>query len=197
MGIGEIGDLLRRSTVQIRGTHPRRASSGSGLIWDRDGTILTNAHVIGPGPHTVGHYTVELWDGRLFPAEIMERDDQRDLAMIRVQTTGLNAAEFRYAPVKPGELVIAVGNPLGVTGALTTGVVHATGAVDGLGRRVWVQAAIRLAPGNSGGPLADAAGRVVGMNTMIAMGGLALAVPSAAIADFVRVVQGRSKPEAA
>jgi serine protease Do len=83
-------------------------------------------------------------------------------------------------------LVIAVGNPLGFTGALTTGVVHAAGAFPGLGRRSWVQAAIRLAPGNSGGPLADAAGHVVGINTMIVSGGIALAIPSAVVADFVQ-----------
>jgi serine protease Do len=81
--------------------------------------------------------------------------------------------------VRPGEVVIAVGNPLGVVGALTTGVVHAVGGL-------WVQAAVRLAPGNSGGPLADAQGRVIGLNTMIASGGLALAVPSNAVLAFLK-----------
>jgi serine protease Do len=181
MGIGEIGEVLRRSTVQIRGTHPRRPSSGSGVIWDEAGTIITNAHVLGAGSHVV-----ELWDGRAFPAEIRSRDDQRDLARIRIPTAGLPHATIRSTPVQPGELVIAVGNPLGFTGALTTGVVHAAGSVDGLGKRLWVQAAIRLAPGNSGGPLADAAGQVVGINTMIAAGGIALAVPSTTVGDFVQ-----------
>jgi serine protease Do len=82
--------------------------------------------------------------------------------------------------------VIAVGNPLGFTGALTTGVVHSVGPLGGFGRRSWVQASIRLAPGNSGGPLADAGGQVVGINTMIASGGIALAVPSATVEDFLR-----------
>ena len=180
MGIGEIGEVLRRSTVQIRGTHPRRPSSGSGVIWDKAGTIITNAHVLGRESHIV-----ELWDGRAFPAEIKSRDDQRDLARIRIPATCLTAATVRSTPVQPGELVIAVGNPLGFTGALTTGVVHAAGSVDGLGRRSWVQAAIRLAPGNSGGPLADAAGHVVGINTMIVASGIALAVPSTTVVDFV------------
>jgi serine protease Do len=76
-----------------------------------------------------------------------------------------------------------VGNPLGFVGALTTGVVHALGPLPGLGPQQWVQAAIRLAPGNSGGPLADARGHVIGINTMVA-GGLALAVPSNAVSQF-------------
>src|SRR6185295_6562166 len=80
--------------------------------------------------------------------------------------------------LRVGELVMAVGNPLGFVGALTTGVVHA------LTRR-WVHADVRLAPGNSGGPLADARGRVIGINTMIA-GGLALAVPSNSVMQFLR-----------
>ena len=79
-----------------------------------------------------------------------------------------------------GELVIAIGNPFGFIGALTTGVVHAVGRVPGLGPMKWVQADVRLAPGNSGGPLADAQGRVIGINTMIA-GGVGLAVPSNAV----------------
>lgn len=181
MGIGEVGELLRRSTVHVRSTDPQRQSAGSGVIWDRAGTIVTNAHVLGQGLHLV-----ELWNGSSFPAEIHSRDDSRDLAKLKLPATALPAASLRTSPVKPGELVIAVGNPLGFTGALTTGVVHAVGPFAGFGRRPWVQAAIRLAPGNSGGPLADAAGHVIGINTMLASGGIALAVPSAAVEDFLK-----------
>jgi serine protease Do len=181
MGIGEAGELLRRSTVHVRSSGGRRQSSGSGVIWDSNGTVITNAHVLGKGSHSV-----ELWDGRTVPAELEVRDDQRDLAKLKVPTTSEPAVSFRDAPVKPGEPVVAVGNPLGFSGALSTGVVHVVGPVPGLGRRKWVQAAIRLAPGNSGGPLADAAGRLVGINTMIVRGGMALAVPSPVAWDFVR-----------
>jgi serine protease Do len=86
--------------------------------------------------------------------------------------------------VRPGELAIAIGNPLGFVGALATGVIHAVGPLGGLGRRSWVQADVRLAPGNSGGPLADAHGRVIGINTMVA-GGLALAIPSNSVREFL------------
>jgi len=181
MGIGEVGELLRRSTVHIRGADPRWQNAGSGVIWDNAGTIVTNAHAVGKGTHLV-----ELWDGSSFPAEIHSRDDSRDLAKLKLPATGAPAASLRTSPVKPGELVIAVGNPLGFTGALTTGVVHAVGPFSGFGRRPWVQAAIRLAPGNSGGPLADAAGHVIGINTMLASGGIALAIPAATVLDFLK-----------
>ncbi|HEV2199994.1 MAG TPA: trypsin-like peptidase domain-containing protein [Bryobacteraceae bacterium] len=186
MGIGEVGEHLRRSTVHIRNFNGRGQSAGSGVVWDGDGTVITNAHVLGKGAHSV-----ELWDGRTIPAELKLRDDQRDLAKLKLHTGGVTAVSFRESPVKPGELVVAVGNPLGFTGALTTGVVHALGPVTSLGRRRWVQAAIRLAPGNSGGPLADAAGRLVGINTMI-VSGIALAIPISAVWDFIRNGTGPS-----
>jgi len=181
MGIGEVGESLRRSTVHVRATDSGRHSAGSGVIWNSAGTIVTNAHVLGEGTHLV-----ELWDGRSFPAEVHSRDDARDVAELKLPAAGLPAASLRASTVKPGELVIAVGNPLGFTGALTTGVVHAVGPFSGFGRRTWVQAAIRLAPGNSGGPLADAAGHVIGINTMLAPGGIALAVPTASVEEFLK-----------
>jgi len=181
MDIGEVGELLRRSTVHIRGSSRRRQSAGSGVIWASDGTVITNAHVL-----TNGTYSAELWDGRTLPVEVKSQDAPRDLAKLKLPAAGLPAVSLRDSPLKPGELVVAVGNPLGFTGALTTGVVHAVGPVNGLGSRPWVQAAVRLAPGNSGGPLADAAGRLVGINTMIVGGGLALAIPGSVASDFMR-----------
>jgi len=180
MGIGEVGELLRRSTVHIHGQGRRERSAGSGVIWDSVGTVITNAHVLGAGEHLV-----ELWDGRSFRADVKAKDDVRDLAKLKLPATGLPAATFRMHAMRPGESVVAVGNPMGFTGALTTGIVHAAGPFPGLGRRPWVQAAIRLAPGNSGGPLADAAGHVAGINTMIVSGGIALAIPSAIVEEFV------------
>ena len=179
MGIGEVGERLRKSTVHIRSVDRRGQSAGSGVVWNREGIVITNAHVIGRGNHAV-----ELWDGRSVPAELSERDDQRDLAKLRLPTEDRSVLTLRETPVTPGELVVAVGNPLGFTGALTTGVVHSTGPVPSLGRSRWVQAAIRLAPGNSGGPRADATGAVVGINTMI-VAGVALAIPIAVVRDFV------------
>lgn len=179
-GFGEVAERLRRSTVQIIGGRGRR-SAGSGVIWAADGLIVTNAHV------AAGRVRVELWDGRQFEANVGVRDARRDLASLRITAGNLPAAPAGDSSVlRPGQLVLAVGNPLGFIGALTTGVVHALGPFPGVGRRSWVQAAVRLAPGNSGGPLADAEGRVIGLNTMLASGGLALAVPSNSIVEFLR-----------
>jgi serine protease Do len=185
MGFGEVGERLRRFTVQVRSAGSRGQGIGSGVIWSSDGTIVTNAHVAAAGEYA-GEYKVELWDGRSFLAKVAERDPVRDLAILKIGAGGLPAATFRFSPVRAGEIVIAAGNPLGFTGALSTGVAHASGTIGGLGRGRWVQAAVRLAPGNSGGPLADASGAVIGINTMVVSGGLALAVPAASVAEFIR-----------
>jgi serine protease Do len=178
-GFGEIGEALRRVTVEVRAG---RQSGGSGVIWDASGLIVTNAHVA-----HARDLKVTLWDGREFPAAIAATDARRDLASLRIRAGSLTAAQIGdSATLRVGELVIAVGNPLGFTGALTTGIVHALGPVGGLGARGWVQADVRLAPGNSGGPLADASGRVIGINTMVLSNGLALAIPGNTAAEFVR-----------
>jgi serine protease Do len=174
-GFGEVAERLRRSTVQVQ-TRGRGQGVGSGIIWSSDGLIITNAHVA-RGSQT----KVSLWDGSTHEASVLNRDARRDLASLKIHASGLPAATpGNSSALRVGELVIAVGNPFGFIGALTTGVVHSLP-----GRQLWVTADVRLAPGNSGGPLADAQGRVIGINTMIA-GGLALAVPSNAVGQFLK-----------
>jgi serine protease Do len=176
-GFGEIAERLRRSTVLI---HSGSRGAGSGVIWSEEGIVVTNAHVI-RGSRMV----VQLWDGREFEAEVRSRDPRRDLAQLHIDAANLPAASAAdSSELRPGELAIAIGNPLGFVGALATGVIHGVGPLRGLGPQTWVQANVRLAPGNSGGPLAKADGRIVGINTMIA-GGLALAIPSNAVRDFL------------
>jgi serine protease Do len=184
-GFGEIAEKLRRSTVQVLSGDGARGGSGSGIIWDADGTVITNAHVARDE-----QVRVELWDGRSMSAAVAARDTYADLVKLRLRTSNLSsnlsAAEWRESSsLRAGELAVAIGNPLGFIGALTTGVVHGAGAIPGLGRMQWVHAAIRLAPGNSGGPLADAAGRIIGVNTMVVSGGLALAIPSERVVRFL------------
>jgi serine protease Do len=176
-GFGEIAEHLRRSTVLI---HAGSRGNGSGVIWTSDGIIVTNAHVTGSSA-----LRVQLWDGRELSAEITSRDPRRDLALLHICVEDLPAARpADSSQVRPGELAIAIGNPMGFVGALTTGVIHAVGPLRGLGTQSWVQASVRLAPGNSGGPLADAQGRVIGINTMTA-GHLALAIPSNAVRQLL------------
>jgi|SRR5581483_136388 len=177
-GIGEIAEGLRRSTVQVRLRGEN--AGGTGVIASADGKIITNAHVA-----RGGNATVELWDGREYPAAILARDPRRDLAALKVEAAGLPAASFGDSgALRVGELVMAIGNPMGFVGALTTGVVHALGNLPGFGAQNWVLADVRLAPGNSGGPLADVHGRVIGINTMIVRG-LGAAVPSNAVTSFL------------
>jgi serine protease Do len=177
---GEVVEKLRRSTVQVRA---HRNGSGSGVIWSQDGRIVTNAHVV-EGAGGSGRVDVELWDGRRLPGKIVNRDQRRDLAALQVEASGLPAATPGDSnALRVGELVIAVGNPLGFTGAASTGVVHrVTGTEE---NRSWVVTQLRLAPGNSGGPVANAHGQVVGINTMIA-GGLAFAISSHSVAQFLK-----------
>ena len=176
-GFGEIAEQLRRSTVVV---HAGGRGNGSGVIWSADGVIITNAHVV-----RASKMRIQLWDGREFDASLVSRDTRRDLAELRISAANLPAAVAAdSSQIRPGELAIAIGNPLGFVGALTTGVIHAVGPLRRWGSEPWVQADVRLAPGNSGGPLADARGRVIGINTMVA-GRLALAVPSNAVTNFL------------
>jgi serine protease Do len=176
-GLGEIAERVRRYTVLVQ---PGGRGSGSGVIWNSEGTIITNAHVA-----RGSRAEVTLWDGREFTAEVSSRDSRRDLAALRISACNLSAATVADSSrVRPGEVAIAVGNPLGFLGAMTMGVVHAVAPLRGMGNRKWVQSDVRLAPGNSGGPLADVYGRVVGINTMVA-GGLALAIPSNEVLQFL------------
>jgi serine protease Do len=178
---GELAALatrLRASTVRVY--DERRSGSGSGIVWGAEGTVMTNAHVV-RGTRA----RLEWEDGRSAHAEVVKRDDERDLAALCFEpSAGLVPVAVRSSSeLAPGELVVAVGNPLGLTGALTAGMVQRCNAR-------WVVADVRLAPGNSGGPLADGAGRVVGINSMVA-GGLALAVPSDAVVAFLHGLRGR------
>ena len=176
-GFGEVAEALRRTTVQVSSTG---RGFGSGVILSSDGLIVTNAHVV-----RSSHAQVKLWDGRTLEAVLTSRDLARDLAALLASGSDLPAATLAdSSKTRVGELVLAVGNPLGFVGALSTGIIHAVGSVRGLGVSSWLQADVQLAPGNSGGPLADAQGRVLGINTMV-VGGLALAIPSNDVARFL------------
>jgi serine protease Do len=185
-GLGEIAERLRRSTVLVR-PHGNKGN-GSGVIWSAGGQIITNAHVA-RGSHT----EVCLWDGREVPAEVVARDTRCDLAALQIAASNLHPVELAdSSKLRTGELAIAVGNPLGFVGAMTTGVVHGVGPIRGLGRHSWVQSDVRLAPGNSGGPLADVRGRMIGINSMVA-GRMSLAIASNEVLRFLREPRQQNK----
>jgi serine protease Do len=166
-----IAERLRRITVQVR---TPGLGEGSGIIWSQDGLVVSNAHVA-----RSRSVAIELWNGQVFDGRLHWRDPRRDLALLTIPATGLpEAVPGNVAALRPGELVLALGHPFGVTNALSLGVVHQS--ADGPARSRWICADVRLAPGNSGGPLANSAGEVIGLNTLV-IGGLAHAIPVTAV----------------
>jgi serine protease Do len=182
---GRIAEALRRSTVQVRTGRGTASGGGSGVIV-AEGQVITNAHVVRGEP-----VTIEGDDGRQVSARCVRADRHRDLALLSApDLRGTAAALGDSDRLRAGTAVFAVGNPLGFVGAVSSGIVHAVGSLGGL---AWIQADLRLAPGSSGGPLADLAGQVVGINTMVMSGGLALAVPSRGVQSLLqRAKSGRS-----
>lgn len=171
--VGSVCDWLRSITVRISGAGDGR---GSGVIWRSDGLIITNAHVASARMHQV-----EFSGGQRAQARLAGRDPSVDLAALKVNLRGLPAAVVRGARlVRPGEVVLAVGNPWDADGAVSAGIAHRPA-----GRGPCIFADIRLAPGNSGGPLADAGGYVIGINSAV-IDGLACAITSDAVREFLR-----------
>jgi serine protease Do len=173
-----LAEALRRVTVEITDDG---AALGSGVLWPR-GCVVTNAHVV-----RQPRVEIRSADGGRFEARLVASDRDADLAVLRIGGGDLPTAVLAgAAAARVGSLVVAVGHPFGIRGALTAGIIHAIGPIA-RGGPSWIQADVRLAPGNSGGPLADVSGTVVGLNAMVA-GGLALAVPVSRVIGFVRAV---------
>jgi S1-C subfamily serine protease len=153
------------------------SGSGSGVLVTPDGYLLTSAHVVAGGDRGVA----ALPDGREFNFNVVGRDPLSDLAVIGISGTNLPSVSLGDADrLRVGQLVVAVGNPLGLAGSVTAGVVSALGRSLPVGKRLVenvVQTDAALNPGNSGGALVDSRSRLVGVNTAVAGVGLGLAVP--------------------
>jgi S1-C subfamily serine protease len=169
------------ASLRIRSSTGWGGGAGSAVAFTPDGFLLTSAHVVAGGPDGTASFV----DGTEVSFEVVGRDPLSDLAVIRVADGGLTAAPLGDADrLRVGQLVVAIGNPLGFAGSVTAGVVSALGrslaARDGRASRLVenvIQTDAALNPGNSGGALADSRGRVVGINTAVAGIGLGLAVP--------------------
>ena len=177
----------------------RGRGQGSGVIFDSSGRILTNEHVV-RGARSI---TAVLADGRRLPAAVVGADPAADIAVLQVATTGLPVARLHSGRLKVGQLVVAIGNPYGLSWTVTAGVVSALGRELPLGTnhalRDLIQTDVPINPGNSGGPLVDAQGRVVGITTAIIpyARGVGFAVPvSTALAALARFQEMRSSVQA-
>jgi serine protease Do len=169
-----------------------RDGLGAGIIWQRDGLIVTNDHVVAHG-----RLKIILPDGRELTPALVAQKPAYDLALLRVDAQELPAAAIADARLlRVGQLVLAVGHPWGQRNMFTMGVISGLGTAQTRdGSRVDIlRTDARLAPGNSGGPLVSAggayAGAVIGMNTMLIGGDLGVAVPSHVISEFVVQAQG-------
>ena len=171
----EMFNTVQPSIVQV-GIQGR--GGGTGVIWNPDGRIITNAHVVA---NEQAKIHVHLTDGRTLEAKVLHRDPRLDLAMLKVNGDNLKALPIGDSSrLRIGEWVFAIGHPWGQRWALTAGIVSSLSSVkvaDDLTTR-YIKSDVGLAPGNSGGPLLDAEGKVVGINAMIFGGDLSVAIPS-------------------
>jgi S1-C subfamily serine protease len=177
-----VAERLTPSVASLRVSRRARAGAGSAIVLTADGFLLTSAHVVA-GAARGGHAAFA--DGRELAFHVIGSDPLSELALLRADSSDLRPAELGEAErLRPGQLVVAIGNPHGFGGSVTAGVVSALGRSlpARAGRTVRfidnvIQTDAALNPGNSGGALADAGGRVVGVNTAVAGVGLGLAVP--------------------
>ena len=177
--IADIAAEVKPSVVLIG----QNGSHGAGVIWRPDGIVVTNRHVLRDD-----RVDVILDDGRKLTGIVAARHPDRDLAVVKIAADGLPAVRLGdSSTVRPGQLAIAIGHPPGLRSAATVGIVVAAGqaaTLEGPRTGDWLQTDVTLRPGNSGGPLVDAKGAVIGINTMVS-GRLSLSIPSSAVERFV------------
>jgi serine protease Do len=172
-----MSELLRQAVVEVRSGE---SGSGTGIIWGGAGLVVTNAHCVRRGA------ALQVGDGEKWRgAQALAYHPHHDLALLAAPSVSGPLLEIRDPDsLRAGELVFAYGHPLGIRDSLAMGVVHAVARDKRTNDARWVVADVRLAPGNSGGPLVDAEGRLVGINSMV-VNGLGVAVPAGLVHRFV------------
>ena len=174
-------ELLARVRPLLALVSNGRRGAGAGVLAG-DGLVLTNLHVVGRARSV----QVQLEDGSSYDARVIASDPQVDLALLQIPSNGHAAAVFSSEKPRPGELVYAFGHPWGQRNVLTGGVLSAVTSLRGRHGEVPVlRADVQLAPGNSGGPLLNASGEVIGMNAMIFGGDQSVAIPASLLQSFL------------
>lgn len=181
----QLADVVEQAQPWIVRVEARRRVGATGIVWSADGLIVTADHVV----ERDEEITVGLSDGRELPARLVGRDQSVDLAVLKVEASGLPAAQPAQQPAKTGNVVLALGRPFGGNAMASLGIVSAVGgqwrswrggSIEGI-----VRSDVTLYPGFSGGPLVDGDGRLIGVNSSILARGLAVAIPHAAIGKTV------------
>jgi serine protease Do len=178
--IDELVQRVMPSLVIVRG---HRHGAGAGIIWDSNGLILTNNHVIGRRTPLV-----VLQDDREYESRLLARDPDVDLALLSIDATGLTPLVPASVSPRVGEMVFAFGHPWGQRNTVTRGIVSAL--IHAHNRRgdqlPVVRSDVPLAPGNSGGPLVNAKGEVLGINAMIVGGDQSVSIGVSVAREFVQ-----------
>lgn len=201
--MADVAHRVQRSLVVV---HNGKRGAGAGVIWRAGGLIVTNYHVVahrrGRSSHPL-HATLP--DGQELPARLLAEAEHLDLALLQVETDGLQPALIADSrSMKVGQIVFAIGHPWGQRGYVTSGVISSLGIAQsgnghGASKQISVpivRSDVLLAPGNSGGPLVDAAGGVLGINTMVVGGDQGVAIPSHVVESFIsQALGGRTTPD--
>lgn len=198
--MADVAYRVQRSLVVV---HNGKRGAGAGVIWRAGGLIVTNYHVVahrrGRSSHPL-HATLP--DGQELPARLLAEAEHLDLALLQVETDGLQPALIADSrSMKVGQIVFAVGHPWGQRGYVTSGVISSLGtaqSTNGHGQLTVpiIRSDVLLAPGNSGGPLVDATGGVLGINTMVVGGDQGVAIPSHVVESFIsQALGGRTTPD--
>jgi len=197
--VAGIAQRVLPSVVSISTRSIDGAGTGSGFVIDSNGYILTNNHVISDAAQSGGSIQVSLSDGSFYSAKVIGRDASYDLAVLKINVSGLKALQFGDSDsVAVGDSVIAIGSPLGLSGTVTTGIISAKNRAVTAGESNTessfinaLQTDAAINPGNSGGPLVDATGAVIGVNSAIASLGTSSQIGSIGLGFAIPINQAR------
>ncbi|MBZ0297213.1 MAG: S1C family serine protease [Anaerolineae bacterium] len=179
-----VAQTVRQSLVQITNG---RGGAGAGTIWHSDGLIVTNAHVVA-AHHTLN---VTLSSGETYPARVLAASESLDLAALMVEASDLPTIELGDSRhIQPGQWVMSMGHPWGVINAATGGIVISMGKrlgdIEFRNGQDWIAVNLKLRPGHSGGPMVDAQGRLLGVNTIMNGPEVGIAIPVHVVKSFLK-----------